>query len=141
MITGVYHTSFNVADLDRSIDFYSNVIGMRLVRRHESSSVYHRMIRRPEVQVRVAFLQMGDHYVELIQHTAGGAGTADFDHTHVRAAHLAFFADDLQGTYEELLAKGVRFATPPQTGATGRKTVYFYDPDGNALELCEPLSR
>jgi catechol 2,3-dioxygenase-like lactoylglutathione lyase family enzyme len=141
MITGIYHTSFTVSDLDRSIAFYTGIIGMRLVRRHESSSAYHRMIRRPEVKVRVAFLEMGGHFVELIQHTAGGAGTADFYHNHVRAAHLSFFADDVQRTYEELMARGVRFATPPQTGATGRKAVYFYDPDGNALELCEPLDR
>jgi catechol 2,3-dioxygenase-like lactoylglutathione lyase family enzyme len=140
MITGIYHTSFAVADLDRSIDFYANVIGMRLVRRHESSRAYPLMIRRPEVRVRLAFLEMGGRFVELIEHTAGGAGAADFYHTHVRAAHLAFFADDVQRTYEELAAKGVRFATPPQMGANGRKVVYFYDPDGNALELCEPLS-
>src|SRR5438105_3774838 len=112
MITGVYHTSFTVADLDRSIDFYTNVIGMRLLRRHESSSAYHLMIRRPEVQIRVAFLKLGGHFVELIQHTAGGAGTADFYHNQVRAAHLAFFADDVERTYEELVAKWIRFNTP-----------------------------
>ena len=53
--------------------------------------------------------------------------------------HLAFFADDVARTAAELQARGVLLASPPQIAKSGRGAVYFYDPDGNVLELCEPL--
>jgi catechol 2,3-dioxygenase-like lactoylglutathione lyase family enzyme len=140
MITGVFHTCFTVSDLDRSIDFYTNVIGMKVFRRVESAGeAFRNMTGLPEAQIRMAYLEMDGRYLELIQYTASAGGHAAYGHNDVRAAHLAFFADNVARTAEELRARGVRLASPPQIAKSGRGAVYFYDPDGNVLELCEPL--
>jgi catechol 2,3-dioxygenase-like lactoylglutathione lyase family enzyme len=140
MITGIFHTCFTVSDLDRSIDFYASVIGMKVIRRVDSAGdAFRAMTGLPDAQIRMAYLEMDGRYVELIQYTAAGGGRAEYRHNDVRAAHLAFFADDVARTAEELQAIGVRLASPPQTAKSGRSAVYFYDPDGNVLELCDPM--
>lgn len=139
MIVGIYHSCFVVSDLDHSVDFYTDVLGMKVLRRSESSTSFHVMIGRPNAQIRVAFLESGGRVLELMQFTADSAGAADFQLNHVRATHLALFADDVPNTYRELMARGVKFIAPPTLTRAGRLVAMFHDPDGNALELCQTL--
>ena len=60
-------------------------------------------------------------------------------------AHVAFMVTDLDATYAEMKAKGVRFKSAPVEVTHGRnqgaKAVYFLDPDDVTLELIQPAPR
>jgi lactoylglutathione lyase len=140
MITGFFHASFVVSDLDRSIDFYTNVLGMKVAMRTEAErggDFYARMTNQPGAQVRLAYLEIAGRHIELIELMAGGGGPAGYSFNNVGAAHIAFHVDDVRKTYEELRAKGVRFASEPQMASERSGAVYAFDPDGNVFELMD----
>jgi catechol 2,3-dioxygenase-like lactoylglutathione lyase family enzyme len=58
---------------------------------------------------------------------------------HYGYHHVGFTVDDLQHTYQELLAKGYVFSTPP-TDAGKNKVAFFSGPDNIIIELMQPLA-
>jgi len=59
---------------------------------------------------------------------------------NVGSAHIAFTTDDVDATYEELKAKGLRFRNPPtRSRPDWPRVAYFLDPDGYTLEIVEPV--
>jgi len=56
---------------------------------------------------------------------------------HLGHYHLAFLVDDIDEAYEELTARGVRFSDVPQHFENGLGAIYFWDPDGVALEFIQ----
>jgi catechol 2,3-dioxygenase-like lactoylglutathione lyase family enzyme len=153
MITGIWHFSFTVSDLERSLDFYTGLLGMKLVHRQDQSSEYTRkLVGYPDADLRVALLGFegapngpSGHVLELIQYRAPvcpphPAGTA-----YPNSAHLAFVAEDALHEYERLRAAGVQFRSEPVAITAGINrggyTVYFLDPDGITLELVQPPLR
>jgi catechol 2,3-dioxygenase-like lactoylglutathione lyase family enzyme len=153
MITGVWHFSFTVSDLDRSLSFYVDLLGMKLVHRQDQSSEYTRkLVAYSEADLRVALLGFegapsspSEHILELIQYRAPvypphPAGTA-----YPNSAHLAFVAEDALHEYQRLRAAGVQFRSEPVAITSGINrggyTVYFLDPDGITLELVQPPLR
>jgi lactoylglutathione lyase len=140
MITGFFHASFVVSDLERSIDFYTNVLGLKVAMRVDEGrggDFYARMTDQPGARIRLAYLEIAGRYIELVELVAGGGGPAGYGFNNVGAAHIAFYVDDVQHTHEELRAKGVRFASEPQMARPRSGAVYAYDPDGNVFELMD----
>jgi len=140
MITGHNHTSFTVSDLDRSVDFYTNILGFKLERRFETKGpAISQIIGLPDAHLLVAFVSLGDFRLELIQYVSPEGVKLDTSTNNVGSAHIAFWADDIEKTYEELKAEGVRFKGVPIRSRPDRpKVVYFWDPDDNTLEIVDP---
>ena len=139
MIQGFYHPCLTVSDLERAVDFYTDVIGMKIAWRHEGdSTAWQAVTGRHDVDIRVVFLEMEGRYLELMEYTRGAGRRAEYDLNDIRTAHVSFFSEDVFGTYEELKGKGVRFVAPPYAVESGEASFLFYDPDGNLLELCTP---
>src|SRR5690349_6753327 len=70
-ITGAHHTSFTVADLDRSVRFFRDVLGLELVYQREIRDAYFgRIVGLPNCVVRAALLRLpgGNHHVELFEY-------------------------------------------------------------------------
>ena len=68
MITSVNHTSFTVSDLDRSIFFYRDLLGMDLISLAGRDPAFVEKITGiPGANVKVAYLQAPGHRLELIQ--------------------------------------------------------------------------
>jgi catechol 2,3-dioxygenase-like lactoylglutathione lyase family enzyme len=149
----IFHTGLTVSDLDRSVAFYRDVLGLELVTRWDSSQEYLRtVVAYPDAELRIALLRLPEagtgrsgHHVELLEYrrprgTRGDAGTYNPGNVHI-----AFMVDDLDRTYAELKAKGVRFKSAPveitHGRNTGGKAVYFFDPDDITLELIQPPPR
>ena len=53
---------------------------------------------------------------------------------------LAAGVEDVDATYQELMAKGVRFLRPPNDQPWGLRTAYFADPEGNLWEINQPIA-
>lgn len=146
---GVWHFSFTVADLDRSVDFYAGLLGMELVHRQEQDNDYTRaLVGFPDARLRVAQLAVpgqprgaSSHDLELVEYVAPRAEPTDTQRNRPGAAHLAFAVADAPATYERLRDAGVSFVSPPQAITAGVNrggyTCYFLDPDGITLELVQ----
>jgi lactoylglutathione lyase len=148
MILSTWHMSFTVADLDRSIRFYRDELGLELVHEQEQSNEYTRtFVGYPDAHLRVAQFAIGTsaakprsgHIIELVQYLAPIGEPVHPERYQPGAAHLAFQVDDTHAMYERLVAKGVHFISKPVAITAGINaggaTVYLEDPDGNTLEF------
>jgi len=139
MITSHNHSSFTVSDLERSVRFYQDVIGFKVDTTFEvQGQAIQQITGFPDAHIKVAHLLLDDFRLELIQYLSPQGQTIDPATCNVGSAHIAFYADDVDETYRELLARDVRFKGAPVAAAPGRpKVAYFLDPDGITLELCQ----
>lgn len=114
------HTMIRVRDLDRSIDFYSNFLGLREARRKDLGDAI------------LVFLADEDehHFVELTFNKDG----RDYDIGN-QFGHLAFFAEDLDAVIERVEAEGWDYrGSRPETGS---KYIFIKDPDGYDIEILQ----
>jgi catechol 2,3-dioxygenase-like lactoylglutathione lyase family enzyme len=143
----LHHTGYTVDDLDRSLGFYRDLLGMEVVMTQEKSGGYlARIVGYPDTHVRMAHLRApgSDHVLELFEYLAPeGASARPREPRDSGTAHLCLVVEDLQGVYERLVQAGVdSFVSPPvevDTGANrGGAAVYLRDPDGIPVELFQP---
>lgn len=147
MILGIWHTSFTVADLDRSIRFYRDDLGLELVHAQEQSNEYTRtFVGYPDAHLKVAQFSISSgpatrsgHVLELVQYLAPVGEPIAPERYQPGAAHLAFWVENTRALYDRLSEQGVRFISEPveiTAGVNrGGATVYLHDPDGNTLEF------
>ncbi len=144
MITGMHHTSIVVSDMDRSLGFYRDQLGMTLaVDAIMSGEMLDREVALTGARLRVVELAPGNSgsYLELLQYYSppGKPFPADARCCDVGMPHVALIVSDIQEIYDELKEQGVNFTAPPQfvdAGAfRGCRTAYCYDPDGIVVEL------
>lgn len=142
---GIFHTGITVSDLDKSIEFYRDVLGLKLTT--GPTEVFEgdelaEGLGVPEAKLRLAVFQIGDDQAELLQYLSPPSPSEQpMPANTLGAMHLAFHVDDIYTAVEQLEAQGVTFLTGPNViteGAlAGWKWVYFKDPDGITLELIE----
>jgi lactoylglutathione lyase len=137
MLISYWHFSFTVSNLERSIQFYTEIIGMELVHTQEQHNEYTaRLVGYEGAHLKVAQLAIGamtqarsGHLLELVEYVCPGS------------AHLAFQVEDIHAKYEAMLAAGVRFVSPPNLITAGINkggyTCYFKDPDNITLEILQ----
>lgn len=146
----VHHTGFTVSDLDRSLAFYRDQLGLEVIAQQEKQGGYlGEVVGYPDAHVRMAHLRVpgGKHVVELFEYFAPeGVHPSRIEPRDVGTAHLCFVVDDLPAAYEQLRAAGVdTFVSPPVLVDTGINTggygVYLRDPDGIVVEIFQPPVR
>ena len=143
--SGIHHTGYTVADLDRSVAFYRDLLGCEVLASQEKQGGYlAAIVGYPDAHVRMAHLRVpGDgHVLELFQYLAPPGGAVEAEPKNVGASHLCFLTDDLPGLYERLLSAGAEFVSPPVAVDTGINAggygLYLRDPDGILVELFQP---
>jgi catechol 2,3-dioxygenase-like lactoylglutathione lyase family enzyme len=139
------HMGLTVRDLDRSIWFYHDLLGLEIVT--EPSPWFDgpelgQAVGVPGAELRQACLRLGDTMIELLEYRCPESQTERPLLSHsVGASHLAFAVDDIRTAKEELENEGVVFysdITVVDDGVlAGWRWVYFPDPDGYPLELVE----
>lgn len=142
--TGMHHTSLVVSDMERSLRFYRDQLGLEVVIDTEmSGAMLDREVALAGAHIRMVELRVGDAktFLELLQYNSppGKPFPGDFQCCDVGAPHIAFIVPDIQDAYRRLSSEGVKFTFPPQnvdSGVfSGSKTAYCYDPDGMIAEL------
>ena len=145
-ITGeaVSMIGMTVSDLDRSVDFFTRVLGFDQVAETEvAGAEYERLTGVFGARIRVARLKLGDEVLELSQYLApeGRPIPVDSRSNDRWFQHLALVVRDMDEAYRRLRAAKVHFAsTSPQLlpasnpNAGGIRAFYFKDPDGHLLE-------
>lgn len=154
MIKRIAHTGMIVSDLDKSINFYENILGLEfkgrmLMEGAESEALFG----IPGVKAEVAYLAPSSDggvegpLLELIcLNTVEGEfkiekNVANFSKAII--AEVCFETDDIEEKYKQMKNAGVKFISAPQTfdyssqNMGVSKAAYFYDPDGIIQELLE----
>src|SRR5688572_22945112 len=117
MIVGMHHVALSVKDLDRSIHFYCDVLGMEeLAKGLFGGERTERITRLPGAHGRSAMLRAGSQHLELFEFAAPpprpqSHGRPVNDHG---ITHFCVIVTDLFQEYERLKAAGVEFHCPPQ---------------------------
>jgi lactoylglutathione lyase/glyoxylase I family protein len=139
----LHHVAITVPDLDAAIDWYTNVLGLRVSRREAETDVNPAAIGLPGEKVRLKGAELavnggGGPFVELHEFISP-TGTAGRRVCDTGISHFAFFTDDIHAEYRRLHELGVIFSSPPQCiaegGLAGDWWAYFKDPWGNQLHL------
>lgn len=127
----ILHTMLRVGDLERSLAFYTQVLGMRLLRRHDY----------PEGKFTLAFVGYGDEQDEAVIELTHNWGVDGYE-LGTAFGHVAIEVDDAWAACSEIRRRGgnvVREAGPMKGGAT--VIAFVQDPDGYKIELIERKAR
>jgi catechol 2,3-dioxygenase-like lactoylglutathione lyase family enzyme len=143
MINRPHHMGIQVADLERSVSFYRDILGFEVVFQWNPQAEYIRTITGyPEADIHAAVLRLPGEsgvFLEILEYRNVDKTPVDTRTANPGTAHLAFFTDDCDGLYAELVAKGVKSVSPPVTPTmgpnTGGRAVYMIDPDGIRVEF------
>lgn len=138
----LHHTGLTVADLDRSLHFWRDAMGMEELFQQEKVGGYlEAIVGEPGAHVRMAHLAFGGEgpRIELFQYLAPSGGQHRLRPADVGFAHVCVACDDLDERLERLIAAGATpFSKPVEvdTGVNkGGRSVYLRDPDGHVVEL------
>jgi len=128
VIKKIEHIGVKVKNMDVSVRFYTEVLGMKLVGRERLAD-----------GVELAFLAMpGTENVQIELIGRGHDGLPDDAKVH----HIAFTVSDIEAELDKLRARGVRLIDEtPRTILNGVKIAFFFGPDGERLELFQPRSQ
>ena len=117
------HTRYRVNDLERTVKFYKEVLGLEEIRRHKSP-------RGAEL----AFLKApgSEEQIEITYFPNSGQVQVQPDLTH-----LAFEVDSLEEFAKHLTKLGIKYSDGPTTSSTGTKFAFVDAPEGYEIELIE----
>lgn len=145
MAVALLHTGLTVADLDRSLRFWRDGLGMEVVMQQEKEGGYlEAIVGEPGTHVRMAHLSFpgGGHRIELFEYVTPRREPVAARPADVGFKHVCVTCDDIDALLARMVAHGGRPFTPPvevDTGANaGGRCLYMHDPDGHVLELFQP---
>lgn len=123
MVTKLLHTRYRVNDLEKTVDFYKNVLGLEEIRRHKSP-------RGSEL----VFLRTpgSEELIEICSYPASGPVVVGPDLTH-----LAFEVEDLEKFAAHAAAKGFPLSDGPTASSSGSVFAFIDAPEGYEIELIQ----
>ena len=121
----ILHTMIRTGDLDRSIDFYTKVMGMKLLRRHDY----------PEGKFTLAFLGYGEESEQSVLELTCNWGVERYD-IGTGYGHVAIEVEDVYAACEGIRKQGGKVVREAGAMNGGRTVIAFVsDPDGYLIEL------
>ena len=122
------HTMLRVKDLDKSLNFYTELLGMKLLRKRDY----------PTGKFTLAFVGYGEETDSTVIELTHNWEQAEPYALGSAFGHLAIGVPDIYGTCERLAKDGVKIPRPPGPMKHGGSVIAFVeDPDGYKIELIE----
>jgi len=124
------HTSIRTSNMDRSIDFYTRLMGLKLLSRHEIK----------QTNAEIAFLQDPEGKGARLELTyyRNQKKFIQADYEDRLFDHIAFDIKDMDKTIPKLRSEKITITDEPyKLGPTGPLIAFIEDPDGNLIELIE----
>ena len=122
----ILHTMLRVGDLERSIAFYRDVMGMRLIRTTD----------RPEQKYSLAFVGYGDESAGAVIELTYNWGVSSYE-LGTGYGHVAIAVGDIRKTCEAVAAKGGKVVYGPALHGGATWIAFVEDPDGYKIEFIE----
>ena len=144
------HVNLVVDDIDAMIAFYCDLLGFRVTKQATISGPWiGQTVGLADVEADVAYIDLPHgpriEFIEYLRPPAARPPGLDVANTP-GLRHIAFQVDHIHDAVIELQARGVRFLSDVQevpdtqvtySGGVKKRLVYFRDPEGNLLELCQ----
>lgn len=143
------HTGITVSNLERSLEFWQNVLGFELSHRaHQTGEMASEITGVAGAEIKLAVVKaLGGHKIELLEYVA----PPDRKHVDLRpcdigSVHVAFTVDDLDAVLRKIAGSGWKAAGKPQILQSGpnagKRVIYVRDPDGTTIEFMQmPLAK
>ena len=143
-VVGAWHTGFQVADLERSLSFYRDLLGFEEVWRRVVSDEYiGTLVGYPGLELHQALLRIPgtDHHLELLDYRNVERTPVDTRTANPGTAHICLLVSGLEDLYDELRNAGIEFVSPPLSPPFGPNrgglVAYMSDWDGIRVELVQ----
>ncbi len=144
MVKEFLHVGIGVKDLEKSVRFYTEVMGMEEeYRTHNEGEKISRIVGVKDVDMDVCVVKKSNVRIELLDYKNDGLKKQN---KHIGQAepgliHLAFLVDDVDKEYERIMSLGFEFNAPPMVAReNGPKITYFKGPDNVVIEIFEKTS-
>jgi glyoxylase I family protein len=139
------HTGITVSNLERSLEFWQNVLGFEFSHRaHQTPEMASEITGVAGAEIKLAVVKApGGHKIELLEYLAPSDRKqhVDLRPCDVGSVHIALTVDDLDAVLQKIAASGWKAAGKPQTLTAGpnagKRVVYVRDPDGTTIEFME----
>lgn len=139
MIAGIEHVALSVSNLERSLRFYCDVLGLTLARTMDvgPDSLLPIVTAQPGCHARIAHLYTGSFLLELFEYRVpeGRPIPQDYRQADHGFIHLGLRSTDVRGDFQRLKEHQVRMLSDPVEFRPGVWLFYFRGPDGEVLEL------
>lgn len=123
----ILHTMLRVSNLQRSIDFYTNILGMKLIRQHDY----------PDGEFTLAFVGYGNEHDNTVIELTYNYGQTNYEMGGA-FGHIAIEVDDAYATCEKVKAEGGKVAREAGPMKHGTIVIAFVeDPDGYKIEFIQ----
>lgn len=146
MITGFNHTSFTVADMEKSVAFWTRMLGFNAASVSPREGSWQEEVTGvANASLVVAHLYGHGQHIEFIQYLQGAVPGRPPQPARCGASHVCLETDDIQATWDALLGAGASaqgsIANITSGAAGGARAGYIRDPNGILIELLEPASQ
>jgi catechol 2,3-dioxygenase-like lactoylglutathione lyase family enzyme len=134
------HMGLTVSDLDRSIAFYCDVVGMEFQKRgfKTGGEWFDTLTNNSGAVIDAARVGFDGFCLQLVQYQEGSGGTALNGHNRVGNPHLCIRVPDVDEKRRQVVASGDHRATPIVEVAGGpARSFYISDPDGTPIEFIQ----
>ena len=139
------HTGFTVANIERSLAFWRDVLGFELSHRaHQKGELAEQITGVRGAEILIAVVKAPGHKIELLEYRAPADRKREnpFRPCDVGAVHVALTVDNLDEILDRISASGWKAAGKPQMLTAGpnagKRVIYVRDPDGTTIEFMEP---
>lgn len=135
------HVGISVADIDRSIAFYRDVLGLRQLMdiMPFGGEQFEAIMDIPGVNGRMCMMGGDTLQLELFEFAEAKEKDPNYPVSDRGYSHFGVFVEDIDATYERLRSDGVRIHCPVVTFMGGSmRAAYCRDPDGNVFEIMQP---
>ena len=143
-IVAADHTGITVSNLERSVQFWQNVLGFEFSHAaHQKGELAQEITGVNGAEIKLAVLKApGGHKIELLEYLApADRKRADIRPCDVGSVHVALLVHDLDSVLERVAASDWKAAGKPQRLQSGpnagKRVVYVRDPDGTTIEFME----
>ncbi len=137
-------TAYTVSDMDRSLQFYRDLLGLRVVRDKQRSGVsFERLLGIEGVTLRVVILEDGSsgHLLELVEFLSPPARGRRPREDEIGGSTMCFVVDDVASLHKRLIAADVHVRSEPvdfvQEGRSVGRIMTAFDPDDIPVVLLE----
>jgi catechol 2,3-dioxygenase-like lactoylglutathione lyase family enzyme len=138
------HTGITVSNLERSLAFWRDVLGLELSHTaHQKGELAQEITGVEGAEIKLAVLKTpGGHKIELLEYLApADRKRADLRSCDVGSVHVALLVEDLNAALDRIAVSGWKTAGQPQILTkgpnAGRRVVYVRDPDGTTIEFMQ----
>jgi len=144
MIKGVRHVGITVTNMEKSLMFYRDLLGLKIERNMDESGQHiDNMLSMKNVRVNTIKMSASDNgptLIELLEFKSHPNNSIHTDISKIGTSHVAFTVDDLDAVYQRFTSAGIKFNAPPQYSPDGyAKVTFCQDPDGTNIELVQVL--